>query len=164
VASLGISLANAPSLVAAEAAAEATAVVNADPWSVTIATRRAICLESVLRVKEVAAAAVAAVAIVTIAANPGICLAIAPSRDKEAAAAAVETAITAASRVISPGIARSRDKAAAAAETAIAFSATGARDMATCRVNAPSSEFPLGKIHQAAIFCDIKGSNLYLNF
>jgi len=162
VASLGISLANAPSLVAAEAAAEATAVVNADPWSVTIATRRAICLESVLRVKEVAAAAVAAVAIVTIAANPGICLAIAPSRDKEAAAAA--TAITAASRVISPGIARSRDKAAAAAETAIAFSATGARDMATCRVNAPSSEFPLGKIHQAAIFCDIKGSNLYLNF
>jgi len=162
VASLGISLANAPSLVAAEAAAEATAVVNADPWSVTIATRRAICLGSALRVREVAAAAVAAVAIVTIAANPGICLAIAPSRDKEAAAAA--TAITAASRVISPGIARSRDKAAAAAETAIAFSATGARDMATCRVNAPSSEFPLGKIHQAAIFCDIKGSNLYLNF
>jgi len=141
VASLGISLANAPSLVAAAAAVVATAVVNADRWSATIAMRRAICPGSALRAREVAAAAAAvAAAIATIAASRGICLVIAPNRGREAAAeAVVETAITADNQVICPGIARSRGKAVAiAAVIATAFNATVARDMAICRVNAPS--------------------------
>jgi len=105
----------------------------------------------------VAAAAVVVVdevATATTAVNRGICLVTAPPRDKAAAAVvAVETATTVNSQVIFLGIAPSRGRAVAAAAAAFAVeivtasNATVARDMATCRGNAPS-DFQLD-FHQA---------------
>jgi len=146
---------SAPSPVAAAVAAADLVVAIAGPWSATIATRRVICRGSVPR-GEVAAAAVVVVdevATATTAVNRGICLVTAPPRDKAVAAVvAVETATTVNSQVIFLGIAPSRGRAVAAAaafavEIVTASNATVARDMATCRGNAPS-DFQLD-FHQA---------------
>jgi len=145
VVNLAIFHANALSLDREVAAAAVdSAVAEGVEWSAIIAMRRAICRGSAPVEAGAAVAAADAEAVTAItAANLGICLATAPSRDKVAAVeAVVEIATTAVNRGTFHGIARSLDKGAAAdAVAALAFNAIVARVTVTPSANAASENW-----------------------
>jgi len=155
---LAIFHANALSLDREVAAAVDSAAVEGVEWSAIIAMRRAICRGSAPVEAGAAVAAADAEAVTAItAANLGICLATARSRDKVAAvAAAVEIATTAVNRGTFQGIVPSLDKAAAAdAAAALVFNAIVARVTVTPSANAASENWGIFPVE-----CVSKVSNL----
>jgi len=154
---LAIFHANALSLDREVAAAVDSAAVEGVEWSAIIAMRRAICRGSAPVEAGAAVAAADAEAVTAItAANLGICLATARSRDKVAAvAAAVEIATTAVNRGTFQGIVPSLDKAAADAAAALVFNAIVARVTVTPSANAASENWGIFPVE-----CVSKVSNL----